>query len=562
MQVLNTSENAMTHLFATPVALAQPFLCAWPCFVPQPTAPPSWQSPQSVGWFWPFCFWCVFGFQGAMRDLSEKNRPKPQDFSSLPRIYPEKKGGFWDTPAAPAVPLQPIHSNPPGSQTLVHFTENMLSWQTGANQLLPDPSFHGPIYFFLVFSMVFPLRKAHTLKFCSLCSCEISTFLPRVSWFFTLLTLVEGHFHRICLLRLLCLAYLASAATYPWPFMKPVPSCTCLRHLNISNFLPRFKSSQNCVMFLKKNYLLGMNHKPNHMNHFRRSQQETALQPFRSSQRLNDHVGVHAGQGLIRSQVKTQCWNGWDSIFRTWDKVALKSSEKLRIGDDVPKVFKPMFLLFLKIGSSEKSPRQSISNCWGSQTRLSTACTSQTSKKHQEVPPRPDWGFKLPQRHLFVLVDLQRVILRQVLSLDDAGCRWQCFHQILASKKSWKNRKLLTHHYLRHVKTIQEIQNATFLHQNVFLPPIPWKSDHSATREQVDRETAEPATPRFQLSANGRKIMGNMSWNPRNWFQSIKSSWENHGSQISQGHQIALDAIFSAPGSNWFGRKLHASPEK
>ena len=38
-------------------------------------------------------------------------------------------------------------------------------------------------------------------------------------------------------------------------------------------------------------------------------------QPFnRSSQRLYDHVGVHAGQGLIRSQVKTQCGNGWDSI--------------------------------------------------------------------------------------------------------------------------------------------------------------------------------------------------------------------------------------------------------
>jgi hypothetical protein len=104
---------------------------------------------------------------------------------------------------------------------------------------------------------------------------------------------------------------------------------------------------------------------------------------------------------------------------------------------------------------------------------------------HQEVPPRPGWGFKLPQRHLFVLVDLQRVILRQVLSLAYVAM----LPPGLASKKSWKNRKLLTHHYLRHVKTIQEIQNATFLHQNV----IPWKSDHSATREQVDRETAEPA---------------------------------------------------------------------
>ena len=213
----------------------------------------------------------------------------------------------------------------------------------------------------------------------------LSDFHPATCrWDVTLLTLVEGHFHRICLLRLLCLV---SAATYyPWPFMKPVPACTCLWQLNISNFLPRFKSSQNCVMFLKKNYLLGINHKPNHnMNHFRRFQQETALQPFKASASTIMSVSMRAKAWYAAKSKLSVEMDG--SLFRTWDKVALKSSENLRIGDDVPKVFKPMFLLFLKIGSSEKSPRQSISNCWGSQTRLSTACTTQTSPTPGSASP-------------------------------------------------------------------------------------------------------------------------------------------------------------------------------
>ena len=133
-QVLNTSEDAI----AAPVALAQPFLCAWPCFVPWPTAPLSWQSPQSVGWFSPFCFWCVGLLQCEI---------------SL------KRDRSWDTSLA---------AHPPGLRTLVHFTENMLSWRSGANQLVPR-------HFMARFLMVFPLGRHHF----SGRSCQISTF-PRM----------------------------------------------------------------------------------------------------------------------------------------------------------------------------------------------------------------------------------------------------------------------------------------------------------------------------------------------------------------------------------------------
>ena len=70
-------------------------------------------------------------------------------------------------------------------------------------------------------------------------------------------------------------------------------------------------------------------------------------QPFNpSSQHLYDHVGVHAGQGLIRSQVETQSSKGFYAELATG---TLKSSENLGIGDDIPKVFKPMVLSFLQI---------------------------------------------------------------------------------------------------------------------------------------------------------------------------------------------------------------------
>ena len=149
----------------------------------------------------------------------------------------------------------------------------------------------------------------------------LSDFHPATCrWDVTLLTLVEGHFHRICLLRLLCLV---SAATYyPWPFMKPVPACTCLWQLNISNFLPRFKSSQNCVMFLKKNYLLGINHKPNHMNHFRRFQQETALQPFKPAPLRSCRCPCGPRLDTQPSQNSVWKWMGFYSEFGTkWPEV-------------------------------------------------------------------------------------------------------------------------------------------------------------------------------------------------------------------------------------------------
>ena len=177
----------MTHLFATPVALAQPFLCAWPCFAPQPTAPPSWQSPQSVGWFWPFCFWCVFGFQGAMRDLSEKNRPKPQDFSS--RASTQKKKWILRHPCSPcsapaAHPFQPpLVANP--SPLHREHVVLMVSQSAGPRSIVS-----WSLRFFLVFSMGFPPEIVWSMF--------LSDFHPATCrWDVTLLTLVEGHFHRI-----------------------------------------------------------------------------------------------------------------------------------------------------------------------------------------------------------------------------------------------------------------------------------------------------------------------------------------------------------------------------
>ena len=177
-------------------------------------------------------------------------------------------------------------------------------------------------FFFSVFHGFFPLRKAHNLKLCGRCSCQIST-LPLVdgmwrSWRSSKDISIGFAFSVFC-------AWFQLQTYYPWPFMKPVPACTCLWQLNISNFLPRFKSSQNCVMFLKKNYLLGINHKPNHnMNHFRRFQQETALQPFKPAPLRSCRCPCGPRLDTQPSQNSVWKWMGFYSELGTkwpWSRV-------------------------------------------------------------------------------------------------------------------------------------------------------------------------------------------------------------------------------------------------
>ena len=154
------------------------------------------------------------------------------------------------------------------------------------------------------------------------CSCQIST-LPLVdgmwrSWRSSKDISIGFAFSVFC-------AWFQLQHTTPdpsWNLCRPAHVCDSW--ISQTSF-PGSNQAKTASCSWKKNYLLGINHKPNHnMNHFRRFQQETALQPFKPAPLRSCRCPCGPRLDTQPSQNSVWKWMGFYSELGTkwpWSRV-------------------------------------------------------------------------------------------------------------------------------------------------------------------------------------------------------------------------------------------------